>query len=191
MKHYKLLFLLLIITACDSDDFTNVEFRQYTGDYKITSFKSDLAVDLNNNNVTSNELISEIVPSNDLFTFRDLRISPNGNESNEKKLVSFAFPKTFITFKSPCCPEGRIRGFHGYGFLTTYEFENNTFILEDKSYIEYSYIDNMESNRTVHINGNLSIIDINNLKLTISKEFYDFNSNDWVMLNIEVKYEKI
>lgn len=36
------------------------EFQKYTGSYKIISYMSDVAVDLNNDKILSNELVDEI-----------------------------------------------------------------------------------------------------------------------------------
>lgn len=187
MRYYKLLFLLLITIGCESNDlnYDNQEFRKYTGDYIIVSFKSDIAVDLNKDNIISTELTNEI---NSFGSRYDLLIKPIHNESNVK-LLDFSFPKTYITFESPGQPEGRV-SFLGYGFLTSYQFKNGVFKLKDTTYIEHDYIDNIEADKVVNLNSNLIVVDSNNLKFKLKKEYYDFNTDDWIMLNIEVLYEK-
>ncbi|WP_156109116.1 hypothetical protein [Polaribacter sp. Hel1_85] len=166
-----------MLFSCESDDNINNEVELYTGRYKIISFKSNTEVDLNNDNISSEELTNEI----NSFDLNDLEIKPN--------LISFFFPKTWISFQYPSSPEGSIE-FIGYGFGTNFEYEDNLFSLKEKSYIEESYIDNVESNKNVTINCNLIVIDDNHIKTSISKEYYDFNSNNWVLLNIDVIYEK-
>ena len=185
MKNFKLFFLLLLIISCNSDDISNDKFEQYTGHYKIVSFIADVAVDLNNDNITSTELTNEI----NSFDFNDLEIRPHDNLSNETKLIYFFFPKTWITFQYNSEPNGFVE-FIPYGFGTRYEFENNSFILKNNNYIELSYIDNVESNKTVSINSDLTIIDDMHLELSLNKEYYDFNNDEWIMLNIKVVYEK-
>jgi len=173
-----IILLALIFFSCSNHDSTlNNDSELYTGTYKIVSFKSNAEVDLNNDNISSEELTSEI----NTFDFNDLEIRSD--------LISFFFPKTWISFQFSSSPEGIIE-FLDYGFGTTYQYENNSFSLKEKNYVEESYIDNIESNKNVRISSNLIVIDSNHLKTSISKEYYDFNSNDWIMLDIEVIYEK-
>lgn len=187
MRYYKLFFLLLIVLGCEDDDLNDdQEFRKYTGDYIIVSFKSDVAVDLNKDDIASYELTNEI----NTFGYDDLRIRPNGNESGDKKLLNFLFPKTFITFKSPGQPEGRVE-FLDYGFGTFYQFKDNIFKLKDTSYVEGAYIDNVEADKVVNLDRNLMVVDPDHLKFTIHKEYYDFITDDWIRLNIEVLYKKL
>lgn len=186
MKVCKILFLSLLVMACDSDDqATDVRYRQYTGNYKIVSFKSDIAVDLDHDGIASNELMDEIGTFDSRY---DLKIRPNDNESSKIRLLDFSFPKTYLRF-SPTFPEGRV-SFLGYGFTTRYQFENSSFKLEDTSYVEHAYINNVEADKTVYLNSHLKILDPTHLTLTINKKFYDFSINEWIMLEIEVVYEK-
>lgn len=186
LKSCLLTLSTIIFFSCDnSNDDLNNEFELYTGNYKIISFKSNIAVDLNNDNSTSKELINEI----DSFDFNDLEIRPNEYQTNSAKLISFSFPKTWMTFEYPSAPEGSVE-FVGYGFLTTYEYVNSSFSLKNNNYIEKSFIDNVESHKKVNINSVINVIDENHLKTSIYKEYYDFNSSNWIMLDIEVVYEK-
>ncbi len=185
LKPHLIILLVLVFTNCDNDDTLNDEYEQYTGNYKIISFKSNIAVDLNNDNITSEELTNEI----NSFDFNDLEIRPNDYQSNSTKLISFFFPKTWITFQYPSKPEGSVE-FLDYGFGTTYKYENNSFSLDDNNYIEQSYIDNIESNKSVTINSDLDVVDSTHLKISISKEYYDFITNNWIMLDIDVVYKK-
>lgn len=177
--------LSLTFFSCDKDEIQDNEYEQYVGNYKIISFKSNTAVDLNKDNNVSKELVNEI----DSFELNDLEIRPNEYQTSSAKLISFSFPKTWITFDYPSEPEGSVE-FIGYGFSTIYEYINSSFSLKQNSYTEESYIDNIESNKNVTITSPLNVIDNNHLKMSIAKEYYDFNSNDWVMLDIEVLYEK-
>ena len=185
LKLHLMILLTLMFLSCSNDDSIDEVYKQYTGNYKIISFKSNVAVDLNDDNIASKELTEEI----NSFDLNDLEIRPHEYQSNPVKSISFFFPKTWITFQYPNAPEGSVE-FIGYGFLTTYEYVNNSFSLKDNSYIEESYIDNIKSDKNVAINSDLNVIDRNHLNISISKEYYDFNSNDWIMLDIEVIYEK-
>ncbi len=187
MRHYKLFLLMLITIGCESNDlnYDSQKFRKYTGKYTIISFKSDIAVDLNKDNIISTELTNEI----NSFDYRyDLLIKPTNNKSNVK-LLGFSFPKTYITFESPGQPEGSVQ-FLSYGFLTPYQFKDGIFKLKDTTYIEHAYIDKIEADKVVSLNSNLIVVDAHHLKLKLKKEYYDFNTADWIRLNIEVLYKK-
>ncbi|UZR99604.1 hypothetical protein [Chondrinema litorale] len=175
LRLYLIIFITPFLVNCSNEDV--IDNEQYVGNYKIISFQSNIAVDLNKDGITSEELVNEI----NTFDFNDLEIKPN--------LLSFFFPKTWITFQYPSSPEGSIE-FIDYGFGTTYQYEKNSFSLNGKSYVEEAYIDNTQSNKTVMINSNLIIIDHNHLKISISKEYYDFNSNQWTLLDIDAIYGK-
>ncbi|MEQ9218284.1 MAG: hypothetical protein RLO17_09595 [Cyclobacteriaceae bacterium] len=180
-----LILLTSIIFSCTEEDVPNNAFKQYAGNYKSISFKSNVAVDLNNDGFASEQLTSEI----NSFSYGDLEIRPHDYQLNDAKLVSFRLPKTWMTFEYPGSPDGSVQ-FIGYGFTTTYQFMNGAFVLAENSYLEKSYTDNIESNKNVTLNSELLIIDDNHLKISISKEYYDFNSSDWIMLDIEVVYER-
>lgn len=189
MKTNTLLVLLIIFFGCEeNDNNSNPEFRNYTGTYDIVSFKSDIAVDLNNDNILSKELTNEIDSFGDYF-FGDLYIRPDNDGFDDVKFISFTFPKTKISFKPLLYPEGDV-SFIGFGHSCFYEFESGQFILEDKQYIEYAYIDNVESNRTVYLDSELIVKDSTHLELKLRKEFYDFDTTQWLMLNIDIQYKK-
>jgi len=190
MKFVKAFFVILSVVSCSSDEtITTEEFRAYTGNYNIVSFKANESVDLNNDGISSEELMNEIDSFNDYFS-GDLYIRPDNNGYDDVQLISFTFPKTKITFESLLHPEGDV-SFIGFGNLSYYEFDSNTFILEERQYIEYAYIDNVEDNRTVYLESDLTVKDSNHLELKLRKEYYDFNDAQWKMLDIDVLYEKI
>ncbi|WP_052184105.1 hypothetical protein [Psychroserpens sp. Hel_I_66] len=176
-KTHLIALLTLTLINCNSDDSLNNEYENYTGNYEIISYKSNVAVDLNNDNITSLELTNEI----DSFGSNDLEIKSN--------IISLFLPKTWITFQYPSSPEGSVE-FIDYGFGTNYQYEDNSFLIETKSYVEKSYIDNIENDKNVTLTSNLNVVDSNHLKMSISKEYYDFSTNEWIMLNIEIVFEK-
>jgi hypothetical protein len=170
------------------DDLKNEVFRNYTGRYNIISYKANEEVDLNNDGISNKELLNEIDSFNDPV-YGDLHIRPENNGNDNVRLIDFSFPKTEITFESLLHPEGEV-SFISFGNLSFYEFEVNTFLLEEKQYIEYAYIDNVEANRTVYLESDLRIRDSVHLELKLKKEYYDFNEARWKVLNIDVLYEK-
>ena len=185
LKPYLMILITSIFLNCSDDDVADNVFKQYTGNYKIVSYRANLPVDLNNDGVTSVELTNEITS----FSFGELKVSPTEMQRNSAKLVSFLFPKTWITFQYPDSPEGSVQ-FLRYGFATFYEFTNNSFYLKDTSYVEDLNIDNVESDKLVILNGQIDVVDSNHLKMSISKEYYDFNTSGWIRLAIDVIFEK-
>ncbi len=176
-KTHLIILLSLTLINCNSDDSLNKEYEKYTGNYEIISFKSNVAVDLNNDYISSKELTNEI----NSFGLHDLEI--------KSSIISFFFPKTWITFQYPSSPEGSVE-FLDYGFGTKYQYENNSFSLENKSYVEESYIDNIENNKNVTLISDLNVIDSNHLEMSISKEYYDFRTSEWIMLDIDIIFKK-
>lgn len=190
MKNFKILLFIPFFIACTNEDSSTSEsFSKYTGYYQITSYKSDVEVDLNDDNTASSELTKEI-GYYFIEGFPDLEIRPNANKQNDAKLVSLFLPKTNITFEDPGKPQGNVI-FSRSGFGTTFNFKDNNFILNDIQYIEIDYIDNVESNRKTIIAPEISVIDASHLKMNVTKEYYDFKTKKWRLLNIVVSLKKI
>ncbi len=181
-----ILMFTLLLGNCSENEIIDDTLKQYTGHYSVVSYKSNTAIDINNNGILTNELVDQI-PA---FGFNDLEIRPHEYQTNKSKLISFTFPKTNITFDYDHNPEGFVTGFVKYGYGTFFKFENNSFLLEKKSYTENLYIDNVRSDKEVFITSDLEIIDKNHLKISISKEYYDFSSTSWKRLEIDVIYER-
>ncbi|SFU45664.1 hypothetical protein SAMN05216480_10455 [Pustulibacterium marinum] len=182
------LLATVAFTSCSSDDDAVEEsISAYAGKYQIVSFESDIAVDLNKDNVASYELVDEI----NSFNFSELEVRPYGDIDNKAKLLCFGLPKMYMTFEYPSEPEGYAQ-FSSYGFVTMYEFDvaTNTFLMENHSYTEQAYIDNVESNREVTFTSDLVVVDATHLQTSIAKEYYDFITQEWVMLHINVLFEK-
>jgi len=188
MNLAKLLILVLIFTSCRSDDPSSEDqlLAKYTGHYKITSFKSDVAVDLNDDQVSSQELLNEI----NGFDFQDLEIRPHQDTDNSTKFISLFLPATELTFQFPGHPQGFPR-FLRYGFGTKYTFEGGKIKLEENTYIEKSRIDDEEHNRVVTLSEDIIFIDANHLRTSVTKEYYDFKEKCWKLLNIEIIFEKV
>lgn len=186
IKSYVIILLALFLVAC-GDDPLDQEFEQYTGQYTIVSYKSDIAVDLNNDKSSSNELTDEITS----FNFVDLEVRPLENSTNSAQLLSFFFPKTWLSPDAETGGSEDWANYISYGFGTTYHYENNSFVLKDKSYLEQGSNGREDVNRTVTINSDLEVVDSDHLKLLISKEYYDFKTGSWIMLDIEVVYERM
>ena len=190
MKILRLLLIFYILTGCTNDNENTVNnSSKYIGNYQIVSYKSDLEVDLNDDHIASSELMGEI----DYYfieSLPDLEIKPNPEMQNNSKLISLFLPKTNITFQDPGKPQGNVL-FSRYGFGTTFNFKNNNFVLNDDQYVELDYIDNVQSNRKTLIDSQINVIDETHLKMNISKEYYDFRTKKWSLLNIHIILKKI
>ena len=182
--------IFYILTGCTNDNENTVNnSSKYIGNYQIVSYKSDLEVDLNDDQIASSELMEEI----DYYFIEglpDLEIKPNPEMQNNSKLISLFLPKTNITFQDPGKPQGNVM-FSRYGFTTVFNYKNNSFLLSDDQYIESDYIDNIESNRKTIIDSEINVIDETHLKMNVSKEYYDFKTKKWSLLNIHITLKKI
>ncbi len=188
MKLINLLLLIFLLASCTKGNesaIENQELKKYTGFYEIVSFKSDIAVDLNNDGVSSEELLGEI----DYFNFQDLEISPRNDTERPTKLASFFLPKTVLTLDCPGNAEGHAT-FIKYGFVTSYTLEEGRIKLTENTYLEETYLDNVKQERVVTIGNDITLVDAQHLKATVAKEYYDFKDKRWKLLHIDVLYEK-
>ncbi|MCT3693410.1 hypothetical protein HZQ92_17725 [Elizabethkingia anophelis] len=191
MKFLNLLFIPFILAGCSQRDENSTyseEFQKYTGSYKIISYMSDLAVDLNNDKILPNELVDEIYILKNNQTFLDII---QNKSQNNIKLISMFLPKTHITYEYPSSPEGAVQDFSRYGFLSELEFNPDTFHLMKNKYIENGTIDNVEYNKTVLIDKQIKIINSKQLQAFVVKEYFDFNTKSWKALNIKIIFEKM
>lgn len=190
MKTPKILLAILLLYSCNESDSSENDSNVFTGSYKIISYKSDVAVDLNNDKTTSNNLINEINDYN-FNSHYALQVAPTKyTTNNQEKIVSLFLPKTEISFKNSLGTKPYVQ-FAQYGYLTSYKFENNKIYLKENKYVEKAYIDNIESNKNITLSNTIEIIDSIHLKASVQKEYYDFSTNSWKMLNIEIIYEKV
>ena len=180
------LLLSTILMCCSDDDSMDNNFAQYTGNYDLVSFRSDMAVNLNGDGTITKELLDEITTLGDL----DLEIRPTLSQTNQVKLISFFFPSSRVSFQYPGILEGSVE-FFDYGFGTTYEFLDKNFHLMRYSYSEDLFVDNVQEKRSVFLDSHLSVKKNDQLGISISKEYYDFNTREWIRLNISVTYGKI
>jgi len=186
MNLIKLITLVLILTSCKGkkDAFIeNQELEKYVGSYEIISFKSDIAVDLNGDGISSRELLDEI--NNYNFDFKDLEISYYANSST--KLISFLIPRTALTFISPDEPSVQ---FIKSSFITAYTREEDAIRLTENTFAVEEYIGTMKREWTITFGEQIILIDANHLKGTVVKEYYDLKDKRWKLLHIDILYER-
>ena len=175
----------LFFLSCDSEFKPDNNYEKFTGNYNIISYRSNIPVDLNNDGETSTELVKEIYS----FDLPYLEIRPHEYQDNKVKLISFSFPKQDFSFPLP-----GIKGDHIYftssGFGTLYVFEFNKYKLEQDSYSETHFLDNAYVEMPVELSSDLRVVDDNHMRVFITKKYYDFDTYEWVLLDIEVLYER-
>jgi len=179
--------MLFLNFGCSSDDNqAENDLKRVTGFYKVISFESNKMVDLNGDGVLSTELLDEI----NIFQYQQqgyLEIRPTYNNRN---FLWFTIPHTNLTIENTSDPNGYVI-FTRSGFSTWYDLVGDSINLEDYSYEYDSWVDNVKTVREVFLDPSMEIIDESHLSLKLTKEYYDFNINDWTPLEINIIYEKI
>lgn len=172
-------FLILINFGCkdNDDDFSE---DNVVDTYNIVSYKADKSVDLNNDKKLSTNLMNEIFILSNENNYLEVR--------PQKNMIYFNFPLTVINYDYPSSPDG-YADFVKYGFGTSTAISNKEIVIKDNEYVEENYIGNDLNKKNVSIN-NLKILDNNRLSTTITKSYFDFNSKEWIELNIEVIFQK-
>ncbi|OJJ15425.1 hypothetical protein BKI52_39100 [marine bacterium AO1-C] len=190
MKPIKLIILVLILASCKGkkDAAENLaaeeqELKKYVGFYEIISFKSDIAVDLNGDGISSYELLGEFKDYD--FYFKDLEISYY--PKNSAKLISFLIPRTALTFIGPDEPSVQ---FAKYAFITKYTQEEGAIRLTENTFVVEDYIDNLKRTWTITFGEQITLVDANHLKATVAKEYYDLKDKRWKLLHIDILYER-
>ncbi|WP_141719738.1 hypothetical protein [Roseivirga misakiensis] len=174
-KHTLFFFAILIFTSCDNED-SDVDINTISGFYSIESMTSAVAVDLNGDDEKSTDLKSEIV---DYFNDQsyDLEIRPNATNDTEFKLISIYFPEPNLSFDYPSQPDGYVEyAKNSVGYQ--YEFDNSEFKLmpSDNEFIEVL---------------SLELVDQGKIQSTISKDYYDFEIQDWRTLKINIIFSRL
>lgn len=151
------------------------------GSYNIISMISDLSVDLNNDGITSTDLLTEVDPSVFNSNIPELEIKPVLYNNQLEEMMSFYLPHSNISAISPTNPSGVKFTRNGLGYI--YDFDNTTQTIS---------VDNQNSGSG--ITGQMQEVKVvgkNKLKAVFTKSYYDFFVNDWVLLTITCTYTKI
>jgi len=174
-KTLALILLITLIISCSNDDEIN-SIPEYSGIYNIQKFNSNKAVDLNNDGVSSENLMIE---TDNYFSKKnnyDLEILPN--QDNNEKIIVFEMPHRNPDFVNSDNSNEIDQKFHEISFSTFY---NNS------EKITLELVDFEQAGRI----KNFKIIDNKTVQLNLEKEYYNFESNSWEQLSIEVEYKKI
>lgn len=170
------LFVCLLIISCNKND-ENTNELFFSGFYKIDKMQSLELIDLNNDGQFSYDLKNEIDNyfNNDVY---DLEIRPNYTNDTQDKLISIYLPEPYLYFDNPSNPNGYVEYARG-AFGITYEYNENILLNDQSESTEIGLVTAFE------------LIENSQIKATISKKYYDFGSNAWKDLNIEIVYIKV
>lgn len=175
LTHYFIFIILINFSSCNQND-NEIEENLFNGFYKIESITSNELVDLNGDLQKSYDLKTEI---NDYFNENeyDLEIRPNYTNDNEGKLISLYFPEPYLSFEYPSHPQGYVE-YAKNSIGVKFEYENDRFLLSE--------IDN-----DIIVIDKIELIENGKIKSTISKDYYDFQIQNWVNLKIEIIYTRM
>ncbi len=167
--------VLSIFYSCSETEFENESFP-FSGNYEIEQMTSDKAVDLNGDEITSTNLMTEIASYYFDNTVYDLEIRPNNLTDSNAKLISFMIPDQSLLFGYPDDPNGYI-DYSKKGFGSLYKYSNNTIELLtiENEFVSVKKVEILENNR---------------IKSVIKKEYFDSKTQNWVNLSIEILYAK-
>ena len=175
LTSYFILIALITFSSCNQND-NEIDDNSISGFYKIESINSKILVDLNGDLQKSFDLKNEI---NDYFNNYDydLEIRPNFTNETDFKLISFYFPEPSLSFDYPGHPNGFVEyAKNSVGFQ--YQFNNNKFLIIEPEN-DFIIIDKIE------------LVDNGKIKSTILKDYYDFDRQNWIKLEIEIIYNKM
>lgn len=151
------------------------------GSYNIISMTSDIAVDLNDDKIISNDLLTEIDPEYFKSEIPELEIKPTIVNNEVVPMMSFYLPFPKLNFTTPGKPHGAVQYVRsGLGYA--YEFNNDTQTIT---------INNNGGSNGLYGNvDNVTVAGKNMLKAIFSKNYYDFATATWKTLKITCIYKK-
>jgi hypothetical protein len=150
------------------------------GKYNIISMVSDISVDLNNDGVSSADLLTEVDPTVFNTEIPELEIKPVVVNNQLEEMMSFYLPHSTITATTPTTPGGVKFTKTGLGYI--YEFDKDTQAIS------------IHEDSPSNVNGHMVSVVVlanNNLKAVFTKYYYDFSVPGWKLLTITCVYKKM
>jgi hypothetical protein len=186
LTNMKKVFLLIIIfqfISCSNEEIQNSEI-DFDGYYKIESISSIKSVDLNNDDISSFNLLEEIPNYFENYSY-DLVIRKL--EKTNPFELSFGFylpvPNEYIDKSFGTIDYNRYAFFES---ITPYE---NVKLINHR--LEFKLINhNMETGSVISINE-LKKMTNNKIYSKFIQKFYDFKNRSWKDLEIEIIYTKV
>lgn len=195
MKKILVSFLVLAAASCSSDDAKDSR-DDFAGSYKITAIQAAAAVDLNNDGIESTDILLELVSPHTTLDgvfsgFYNPESPQNfaqaraGSDGAGDSLLSFNFPEQTISYLN-------------------FDMALNIPLLLE-------YTTSMNTYRyAVQENGHVKVIDLNpafnaqfgevigiardseqHFSLALKKRMFNFNTKQWMLLDLTATYVKI
>ncbi|WP_417884914.1 hypothetical protein [Zunongwangia sp.] len=179
IKKIALSIFVIFVISCSTSDQEDKSIPLYSGRYKITSFESSKAVDLNNDGTSNMDLSKETAFffTNSIY---EIEIRPMIDQDNYAKLISFSFPEASLSFYDSERTDYNL-DYIDASFGTSYEEVDGHVVLEQNEFDPFGAIENFELDNHTETQ----------IHLTLYKDYYNFESDSWEELKIEVGYKKI
>lgn len=176
---------LIFIFSCDNDDHLT-RLPSIAGNYRLLSARTDQGVDLNNDGLVSNDLVTEIDEFDFQFIKSYLEVRPRKHNNTSFKFISIPFPHPNFLFGFPEDPNGFMVYTTNFINGTGYRYDYN----EKTKIISLEREDNAAATEATW--GRLEEIKVkqaNILELEITKSYYDFHTAQLLTIKITALYE--
>ncbi|WP_207434047.1 hypothetical protein [Sabulibacter ruber] len=180
------LFALLAFPSCSDDDAED-QIPSIAGFYQFVSIESATAVDLNQDGVASTNLLAEIEDYNFSYPEANLELRPTKYNNTHYKLIDIFFPHPNLVLDITTGQEVMMytkNALNGTGY--TYNYNERTSAVEI-----IRSANHQETEQEWGRLNSLTVVRSNQLEANISKKYYDFQTQNWVTLNITAVYEKV
>ena len=176
----KIIYITLIIfstlfTSCENESLEIESSIEYDGFYEIESMTSNQNVDLNNDSVNSQNLLEEIPNYFDNNSF-DIEIRKLEKTDPFELLLAIYLPEPNELIDQP--------------FSTIY-YNRKAYFERINPFDNQMLLNNeFEINNTLTL-FELSVMENDRISARLNQRFYDFQTNSWRNLDIEIKYKKL
>lgn len=179
IKKLALSIFVIFVISCSTSEQEDKSIPSYSGHYKITSFESSKAVDLDNDGTSNTDLSKEtgLFFTNSIY---EIEIRPMIDQENYAKLISFSFPEASLNFYDTERTDYNLN-YIDASFGTSYEEVDGHLILEQNDFDPFGTIESFELDHHTE----------DQIHLTLHKDYYNFESGSWEELKIEAYYKKI
>lgn len=191
-KHFLVFLILLSFTACEKEEAVKKKLP-YVGYWKLESFTSNVAIDLNEDGIAERDFKNEI----DYFFGRNygiqgrdhvIEIFESYDDNSRLYILSPHMP--IDAFRPFPYDNPRVIRFRGdYTWKTLY-FENNELIRFEQAN-PFNEPDSPGAREAWAKYTSYNFIDDNNVEILIDQKFYDVSIDEWTAVKIVAVFSKI
>jgi hypothetical protein len=188
---YLLFCVCQLFYSCQKEPPKRPEIAGY---YQMESLQTDLAVDLDNDGISSMDAMAQISQVNFIsqYNFKApntyMEIRPTENQTVYLQHLYVPFPHPRITFEYTNSPNGRVsylsNGLNAFGYGYRYDRKTKAIHL-DRSQVQEC--NEKQWGKLVDI----KVLDQDRLQLLVSKDYYDFSQAGWIRLQLTAVYRKV